>query len=213
MSGSTLTEQYTGGGDYRAELLHGYDDSLYNRTVTYPLLGFSPICCSPRTSSTWSTGRAASTAATGMKDSYFFAAMLDRMADINAAGQRAFLYGITMENHQPFDAEKFGYECQIGVESQTLSDEDMAIVRVMLEGITRADQALGQLTDALRNSPEPTIVVFFGDHRPNLFMTDGDTVYTKLGLCLGKRHRSGRRSRSVTSTPRIISSGPTTRPS
>jgi len=26
-------------------------------------------------------------------------------------------------------------------------------------------------------------VVFFGDHRPNLFMTDGDTVYTKLGLC------------------------------
>ena len=30
---------------------------------------------------------------------------------------------------------------------------------------------------------EPTILVFFGDHRPNLFMTDGDTVYTKLGLC------------------------------
>ncbi len=26
-------------------------------------------------------------------------------------------------------------------------------------------------------------MVFFGDHRPNLFMTDGDTVYTKLGLC------------------------------
>ena len=59
----------------------------------------------------------------------------------------------------------------------------MAIVRVMLEGITRADQALGALTDALRESDEPTIVVFFGDHRPNLFMTDGDTVYTKLGLC------------------------------
>ena len=61
----------------------------------------------------------------------------------------------------------------------------MAIVRVMLEGITRADQALGELTDALRESDEPTIVVFFGDHRPNLFMTDGDTVYTKLGLCPG----------------------------
>ena len=88
-----------------------------------------------------------------------------------------------MENHQPFDPEKFNYECQIGVESQTLSDENMAIVRVMLEGITRADQALGALTDALREVERPTIVVFFGDHRPNLFMTDGDTVYTKLGLC------------------------------
>ena len=109
--------------------------------------------------------------------------LLDRMEDINSSGERAFLYGITMENHQPFDPEKFNYECQIGVTSESLGEEDMAIVRVMLEGITRADQALGDLTDALRESEEPTIVVFFGDHRPNLFMTDGDTVYTKLGLC------------------------------
>ncbi|MPM55752.1 hypothetical protein SDC9_102549 [bioreactor metagenome] len=27
------------------------------------------------------------------------------------------------------------------------------------------------------------MVVFFGDHRPNLFMTDGGTVYSHLGLC------------------------------
>ena len=118
-----------------------------------------------------------------MRDGYLFQGVLDRMQAINDGGQRAFLYAITMENHQPFDPEKFNYECQIGVTSDTLSDEDMAIVRVMLEGITRADQALGELTDALRESDEPTIVVFFGDHRPNLFMTDGDTVYTKLGLC------------------------------
>ena len=56
-------------------------------------------------------------------------------------------------------------------------------LRVMLEGITRADQALGELVEALRQSPEPTVVVFFGDHRPNLFMPGGDTVYTLLGLC------------------------------
>lgn len=87
------------------------------------------------------------------------------------------------KTHQPFDAEKFGYACQIGVESKTLSQENMAIVRVMLEGITRADQALGDLVEQLRSSDQPTLVVFFGDHRPNLFMTDGDTVYTKLGLC------------------------------
>ena len=36
---------------------------------------------------------------------------------------------------------------------------------------------------ALRARGEPTIVVFFGDHRPNLFMPGGDTVYTLLGLC------------------------------
>jgi len=109
--------------------------------------------------------------------------MLERMEKINTEGQRAFLYGITMENHQPFDAKKFGYECQIGVECGKLNRDNMFILKVMLEGITRADQALGWLTDTLRESDEPTVVVFFGDHRPNLFMIDGETVYTKLGLC------------------------------
>ena len=111
--------------------------------------------------------------------------MLTQLRKINEAGSPAFLFGITMENHQPFDVDKFDYQLQIESESSVLSEENMAIVDVMVEGVTRADQALGYLTDALRQIERPTVVVFFGDHRPNLFMTDGDTVYTKLGLCPG----------------------------
>lgn len=168
---------------YKAEMLHAFDNSLYNRTVTYPLMGFSDLFFSADVQNlgfAWEDGLYGGYY---LNDRYFFHGMLDRMKTINEGGQPAFLYGITMENHQPFDAEKFHYECQIGVESEILSEEDMTIVRVMLEGITRADQALGDLVEQLRNTEEPTIVVFFGDHRPNLFMTDGDTVYTKLGLC------------------------------
>ena len=179
----SLAEQYTNRGDYRAELLHGYNDSLYNRTVTYPLLGFSDLLFSADIQDLGIQREDGVYGGYYMRDGYFFQGMLNRMEAINADGQRAFLYGITMENHQPFDPDKFGYECQIGVTCDSLSDADMDIVRVMVEGITRADQALGELTEALRESEEPTIVVFFGDHRPNLFMTDGDTVYTKLGLC------------------------------
>lgn len=179
----SLAEQYTSGGDYRAALLHGYDDSLYNRTVTYPLLGFSDLLFSADIQALGIEREDGVYGGYYMRDGYFYQGMLNRVEAINAGGQRAFLYGITMENHQPFNPDKFGYECQVGVTCDALSQEDMDIVRVMVEGITRADQALGELTDALRNSPEPTILVFFGDHRPNLFMTDGDTVYTKLGLC------------------------------
>ena len=176
-----LPEQYTKGGGYTAEMLHAFDNSLYNRTVTYPRLGFSKLLFhedmkqmdlqEPLFGGYY------------MRDAYLYEAALNEMKEINDSGERAFLYLITMENHQPFNADKFDYLCQIDVTSDTLSEEDMAIVRVMLEGITRADQALGELTNALRDSPEPTIVVYFGDHRPNLFMTDGETVYTKLGLC------------------------------
>lgn len=168
---------------YQAELLHGYNDSLYNRTVTYPRMGFSRLLFSQDIQSLGFAWQGGVYGGYYMKDQYFFHGMLDQMRAINESGSPAFLFGITMENHQPFDAEKFGYACQIGVESKTLSQENMAIVRVMLEGITRADQALGDLVEQLRSSDQPTLVVFFGDHRPNLFMTDGDTVYTKLGLC------------------------------
>lgn len=178
----SLPEQYLNTGAYRAEMLHAYNDSLYNRTVTYPMLGYSDLYFSADVQQLPIEWEGSVYGGYYLCDSFFYKGVLDRMNAINAAGKRAFLYAITMENHQPFDADKFGYECQIGVESSALSEEDMAIVRVMLEGMTRADQALGELTDSLQSSEEPTVVVFFGDHRPNLFMTDGETVYTKLGI-------------------------------
>ena len=178
-----LAEQYTRSGDYTAEMLHAYDNTLYNRTVTYPLLGFNDLYFS---NDIQQMGIERADGAYGgyyMRDGYFFQGMLERMKAVNDAGKRAFLYGITMENHQPFEPEKFNYECQIPLIAEDFTPAQRDVIRVMLEGVTRADQALGELVEALRNSPEPTIVVFFGDHRPNLFMPGGDTIYTLLGLC------------------------------
>lgn len=177
-----LPEQLTKNGPYRAEMLHAYNDSLYNRTVTYPLLGYSQLLFSADMQALGLDWSGSVYGGYYLKDAYTYRAALERMRAINEGGEQAFLYLITMENHQPFDAEKFGYQCQIGVESEVLSEEDMAIARVMVEGMTRADQALGELVEALRQSEEPTVVVFFGDHRPNLLMPDGETIYTHYGL-------------------------------
>lgn len=178
-----LAEQYTNSGDYTAEMLHAFDNSLYNRTVTYPLLGFNELYFSNDIQQMGIEREDGIYGGFYMRDGYFFQGMLNRMESVNRQGKRAFLFGITMENHQPFEPEKFNYECQIPLIAGDFTSAQRDIIRVMLEGITRADQALGELVEALRNSPEPTIVVFFGDHRPNLFMPGGDTVYTLLGLC------------------------------
>ena len=169
---------------YEAEMLHAYNNSLYNRTVTYPKIGFNRLLFS-REIQELDLNIQGSPYAGGyyLSDHVFTQALLNRLDAANEEGKRAFLFGISMENHQPFDPEKFGYVCQLEVSSDQLSKENLAITRVMLEGLTRADQALGELTDALREWEEPTVVVFFGDHRPNLFMTDGGTVYSHLGLC------------------------------
>lgn len=178
-----LAEQYTKSRGYTAEMLHAFDNSLYNRTVTYPLMGFDRLLFSEDVQSLGFDWEGGVYGGYYMKDSYLYQGMLERMEDINRQGRQAFLHGISMENHQPFDPEKFNYECQLSLTTDRFEAADRDIIRVMLEGITRADQALGYLTDALRESEEPTIVVFYGDHRPNLFLSGGDTVYTKLGLC------------------------------
>ena len=90
-----LPEQYTKSG-YRAEMLHGYNDSLYNRTVTYPRLGFSDLLFSADIQALDFPWEGGIYGGYYMRDSYFFQAMLDRMEDINSSGERAFLYGITM---------------------------------------------------------------------------------------------------------------------
>lgn len=181
----SLAEQYTKKGGWQAELLHAYTDELYNRTGNYPLLGFENLWFSDEIEAldlAW-TRRAPD--GYYMQDSYFCRALLDRLKKINEEGRQAFLYGITMESHQPYKPEKFQNQFQVSLTADGLSPEEQNVLRSMLEGIVRADQSLGELTDSLREVSEPTILVFFGDHRPNLTLPDGETAYTKLGLCPG----------------------------
>ncbi len=181
----SLAEQYTKAGGYQAEMIHGYNSELYNRTVNYPLLGFENLLFLEDIQALGVEWEKRLPDGYYMQDSEFFQVLLNRLAAVNAGGRRALLYGISMENHQPYKPDKFGGSCQIGLTAEGFSQEEQDVIRSMLEGLIRADEALGELTAALREYPEPTILVFFGDHRPNLFMPDGDTVYTKLGLCPG----------------------------
>ncbi len=180
----SLAEQYTNAGGYTAEMLHAFDNSLYNRTVTYPLMGYDRSLFSEDVQKL-----GINEGVYGgyyMRDAYLFEGVLRELDRINEAGDSAFLYAITMENHQPYDLQKFGGRCQVEVRASQLDRDEVDILKVGVEGIIREDQALGKLTEALRERPEPTIVAFFGDHRPTLPMPDGQTVYTKLGVTPGK---------------------------
>lgn len=181
----SLAEQYTNAGGYQGEMLHAYTDELYNRTVNYPLMGFGKLMFADDLQALGLPWERHVPDTYYMQDSYFCQALLHELEEINRQGQRAVLYGISMENHQPYNAEKFGNTCQTTVSAEGLAPDETDVLRAAVEGIMRADEALGELTDALREVEAPTIVVFFGDHRPNLTLPDGETIYTKLGLCPG----------------------------
>jgi hypothetical protein len=50
------------------------------------------------------------------------------------------------------------------------------------QGVSDASAALGKLVDYFRTCDEPTVIVFYGDHRAGLGLSEGGTVYSALGM-------------------------------
>lgn len=93
-----------------------------------------------------------------------------------------FLYGLSMENHQPYNPEKYGVSSGFPAQSDLLSQEDLAILDSLVVGLHHADQALGILTDYFSQVERPVMLVFVGDHLPAVNLSDGVSLYTHLGI-------------------------------
>lgn len=78
-----------------------------------------------------------------------------------------FLFAITMENHQPYSGELDEYSA-VTVTSSVLNESLRRAVNIYAQRLYDADQMLGALADYVDSRARPTILVFFGDHKPNL---------------------------------------------
>ena len=79
----------------------------------------------------------------------------------------AFLFAITMQNHQPYDGIDPSL-MQVGVTSDRLSGPALTALTTYTQGLYDADQMLGDLAKWIDKRERPTVLVFFGDHMPTL---------------------------------------------
>ncbi len=95
-----------------------------------------------------------------------------------------FSYITSIQNHMPYTTKKYGElpieEVQV---SKTLSQEAKDFLSVYMEGIKDANQMIKDLTDYFEAQDKPVVLVFFGDHLPNL--GDNYLSYKELGLNVG----------------------------
>lgn len=82
-------------------------------------------------------------------------------------GQPLFLMGITMQNHGGYLYEGDDFTETVHL---TGFDREYPAVEQYLSLLNETDRAVEYLLTALEDYPEDTIVVFFGDHQPNLGM-------------------------------------------
>ncbi|MEK7468801.1 MAG: LTA synthase family protein [Planctomycetota bacterium] len=73
----------------------------------------------------------------------------------------------TIEGHAPYDGKYPDPKCGIRF-TRPLSEKSREILEGYAYGLNRADRALRALIDGYRDSPEPTLILFYGDHLPDL---------------------------------------------
>lgn len=181
-----------GRNGYYTAMVHMFNDSIYHRQSLFQYLGFDNLYFSGNFADFYPPAAEAEDYWTYMRTRISGGAYSD---DLMSDGLIAlyekmsakhdgplFLYGSSMEGHQPYSADKYGADELTVSFTSPLTGEAADALRIFSQCVRNASAALGKLTDYFRTCPEPTVIVFFGDHRPGLGLADGGTVYSELGL-------------------------------
>ncbi len=146
---------------YRTVFMHTYIPTFYLRDKTYPYLGFDEIYFSEDLTKI-------DEIPCQISGNYIaddtFADYIKYLLDKESSP--CFLFGISMENHQPYEGKY--EETEITVKNPKLSDASLDAVTNYANGLFNADKALLKLVDYIDSRERDTVLIYFGDHLPTL---------------------------------------------
>ncbi len=159
---------------YDTIFFHSHTNALYNRESIYNSMGFDQVlfsdACGPDVE---------------MKGGYVsdkaFAEKIISLYEQRNQDTPLFMLNVSMQNHQPYVADKYAEHSGIEASSPYLNETDLEILDSYVMGVRDADASLGMLVDYFSSVDEPVMLVFWGDHLPNLNLSDGSSIFTKLG--------------------------------
>lgn len=181
--------QLLGEAGYRTVMLHMYHDGIYDRGPLMEAVGFderyfsdgfAPIDPQAAQAQDYAEYLGQRVSGSYYSDAY----MTDLLTGLYRRKEEKeplFTFAISMENHTPHMAGKYAPgELSVSF-SAPLSPEAHEALAAASQGCANASQALGRLCDFFRDYDEPTVILFFGDHRPGLGVEDGtQRVYSQL---------------------------------
>src|SRR5665648_1244786 len=157
---------------YATSAIHPYDNWLYNRNEVYKNLGFDKFVSKESFNSPKTNGQY-------ILDTELTKKMLE---EVKATEKPDFIYATSMQAHGPYASTPHP-ENKIKVSGSNLSPASQAILENYTNTVSEVDQSLKQLIEGLKQSGEPTEVVFYGDHLPML--GDDYSVYKEANFVKG----------------------------
>lgn len=137
--------------------MHPYKGNGYKRDKVYPLLGFNQfITRDDFASDTDRVGR-------HISDVGNIDRIISEYENYRKNNDKPFyLFNVTMQNHSPFNSQGVSDDIKLGYDID--APEASQYVNLM----KHTDDALKKLVEYFENKDERTIIVFFGDHQPQL---------------------------------------------
>jgi len=194
---ATYVSNYRDAG-YRTIALHPFTERFYLRHIAYPLIGFDEFLGYEQLSQRFDLEY---TLGGKVSDISFFEAMRYYLDAAAVDGVPIFMFAITMQNHQPFPRMSEG-DIRIRVTSNALTESVRNTVQSYAHGLADADAMLGMLVDYIDNRDRPTVMLFFGDHLPNL--GGGLAAHLQTGLLTPGQLHLPQYRKIMYSTPFVI---------
>jgi len=142
---------------YDAYAVHNYTKTFYDRDKAMPLLGFDAFVAEEDMDGAEYKGPF-------LDDRELTRHIIQCFEKSKINGNPAFIFGISMENHQPY-LNKFEKN-PIKVDDDGMPGDLKNALESYLHGLKDADAQLGAIIDYFNAADEPVVVMFFGDHQP-----------------------------------------------
>lgn len=154
---------------YKTHAIHNNDGTFYDRHIVFSQLGFDTF-----TSMEYMYD-AQYNVNDFMKDEILVKEIMDTL---KSTEERDYVMSITVQSHGEYPSERLGEPQPIFIryEDEEIENEWSYYVNQLYE----VDQVIGELIEEVYAFDEPTVVVLFGDHLPNLGLSSKDVVSGRL---------------------------------
>lgn len=152
---------------YNTLAIHPYRGNNYRRHIVYPQIGFDTYL-------TRDDFEHPDYIRNYISDETLAKRILSELRDNEKTGKPLLSYNVTIQNHGGyFTSSLLNLDMEIEVQNEEV-DQTKASIYVNL--IRETDRMFEGLVEELKQTDEPTVVVMFGDHQPNL----GEDTYEYL---------------------------------
>lgn len=185
---------------YSTFLVHPYRSDFYSRSKGYPYIGVDDLNFEEEIYERSNTTDWQWIYRAGQISDRSFVEYIEMK--VEEAQTPAFIMGISMQAHQPYDGKYTDGDLKVITENSALSESSLYTFSRYTMSMWDADQALGDLVAWIDGRERDTVLVYFGDHSPTLGLNF--STYVESGLISGASRLKQEDRYATQTTPFLI---------